>query len=39
MVDLSIPKNLLGDNLPERLTRAFDKLIELCDGKVTKELF
>lgn len=39
IVTLYIPNNLLEESLPERLTKAFDKLIELCGGKVTKEIF
>lgn len=38
-VSLYIPQNLLNNNLPERLTNAFNNLIELCGGKVTKEIF
>lgn len=34
-----IPDNLLGDNLPERLTKAFDNLIQIYGGKVTSEIF
>lgn len=37
--EIRIRKNLLKDNLSERLTKAFDKLIELCGGKITKEVF
>ncbi|MEO5945739.1 MAG: serine protease [Chitinophagaceae bacterium] len=36
---LYIPNNLLEGNLPDRLIKAFDKLIELCGGKVTKDIF
>lgn len=36
---LYIPQELLNNNLPERLTNAFNNLIELCGGKVTKEIF
>ena len=39
IASLYIPNNLLKANLPERLTKAFDNLIELCGGKVTKEVF
>jgi len=38
-ISLYIPQSLLIDNLPERLTSAFNNLIELCGGKVTKEVF
>jgi len=30
---------LLLNNLPERLTNAFNNLIEICGGKITKEVF
>ncbi len=39
IITLYIPNDLLQDNLPERLTKAFDQLIELCGGNVTKEIF
>ena len=38
-ISLYIPQELLNNNLPERLTNAFNNLIELCGGKVTKEIF
>lgn len=28
-----------NDNLPERLTKAFNNLVKLCGGQVTKEVF
>ena len=34
-----IPNTLLTDNLPERLTKAFNHLISLCGGEVSKEVF
>lgn len=36
---LYISNNLLMENLPERLTKAFDNLIKLCGGKVVNDVF
>ncbi len=38
-ISLYISEELLTNNLPERLTNAFNNLIELCGGKITKEVF
>ena len=37
--DYYIPKNLLKDNLIERISNAFNNLIKLCGGSITKEIF
>lgn len=36
---LYISNNLLKEDLPERLTKAFDNLIKLCGGKVVNDVF
>lgn len=38
-ISLYIPQDMLTNNLPERLTNAFNRLIELCGGKITKDVF
>lgn len=38
-VEFRFKKISLKDNLSERLTKAFNNLIELCGGKVTKDVF